>query len=80
MCGAGRSRPPHGSPAWLDLDYAYEKGVRMAEDLQTLIAIQAWVLQCRRLAADMPDLEIARQLLRLADRVERRAREVDAEH
>jgi hypothetical protein len=52
----------------------------MAEDLQTLIAIQDWVLKCRRLAAQMPDPEIARQLLLLADRVERRAREVDAEN
>jgi hypothetical protein len=52
----------------------------MAEDLQTLIAIQDWVLKCRQLAAEMPDPEIARQLLRLADKVEQRARGVDAEN
>jgi hypothetical protein len=52
----------------------------MAEDLQTLIAIQDWVLKCRRLAAETPDPETARQLLELADKIEQRAREVDVEN
>jgi hypothetical protein len=52
----------------------------MAEDLQTLIAIQDWVLKCRRLASETLDPEIARQLLQLANKIEQRAREVDAEN
>jgi hypothetical protein len=52
----------------------------MAEDFPTLIAIQDWVLKCRRLAAETPDPEAARQLLQLADKIEERAREVDAEN
>jgi hypothetical protein len=31
----------------------------MAEDLKTLIAIQDWVLKCRRLASETPDPETA---------------------
>jgi hypothetical protein len=52
----------------------------MAEDLQTLIAIQDWVLRCRRLATETPDPETARQLRELADKIEQRVREVDAEN
>jgi hypothetical protein len=52
----------------------------MPEDLRTLIAIQGWVLNCRRLAAETPDdPETARLLLRLADKIEQRAREADTE-
>jgi len=52
----------------------------MPEDLHTLIAIQRWVLKCRRLAAEtQDDPETARILLKLADRIEQRARETDAE-
>jgi hypothetical protein len=50
----------------------------MAEDLKTLIAIQDWVLKCRRLASETPDPETARQLLQLANKIEQRTREVDA--
>jgi len=50
----------------------------MAEDLKTLIAIQDWILKCRRLASETPDPETARQLLQLADKIEQRARQVDA--
>ena len=50
----------------------------MAEDLKTLIAIQDWVLKCRRLASETSDPETARQLLQLADKIEQRTREVDA--
>lgn len=50
----------------------------MAEDLKTLIAIQDWVLKCRRLASETSDPESARQLFQLADKIEQRAREVDA--
>jgi hypothetical protein len=52
----------------------------MAEDLQTLIAIQDWILKCRRLASEASHQETARQLLQLADKIEQRAREVDAEN
>jgi hypothetical protein len=52
--------------------------VDMAEDLKTLIAIQDWVLKCRRLASETSDPETARQLFQLADKIEQRAREVDA--
>jgi hypothetical protein len=52
----------------------------MAEDLRTLIAIQDWVLRCRRFASEMPDPETARQLFQLADKIEQRAREVDADN
>jgi len=52
----------------------------MAEDLQTLISIQDWVLKCHRLAAETQDPETARLLLELADRIERRAREADTEN
>jgi hypothetical protein len=52
----------------------------MAEDLRTVIAIQDWILQCRRLAANMPDPEIALRLSEIAEKVEKRAREVDAEN
>ena len=52
--------------------------VDMAEDLKTLIAIQDWILKCRRLASETPDPETARQLLQLADKIEQRARQVDA--
>jgi hypothetical protein len=52
----------------------------MAEDLQTLMAIQDWVLKCRRLASEASDPEDARQLFELADKIEQRAREVDAEN
>ena len=50
----------------------------MAEDLKTLIAIQDWVLKCRRLVSETSDPETARQLLQLADKIEQRTREVDA--
>jgi hypothetical protein len=52
----------------------------MAEDLRTLIAIQGWVLKCRRLAAETrDDPETARLLHQLADKIEQRARELDTE-
>jgi hypothetical protein len=37
-------------------------------------------MQCRRLAPEMPDPEFSRQLLRLADNIEKRVPEVDAEN
>jgi hypothetical protein len=51
----------------------------MPEDLRTLIAIQGWVLKCRRLAAEISDPETASVLAQLADKIEQRAREADTE-
>ena len=52
----------------------------MAEDLRTMIAIQGWVLKCRRLAAEIrDDPETAGLLLQLGDKIEQRARKADAE-
>jgi hypothetical protein len=49
----------------------------MGESLQTLIGIQDQVLKCRRLATEIFDRETAKRLRKLADELERRAREVD---
>lgn len=49
----------------------------MAETLQTLIAIQNQIIQCRRFAAEVHDPEASRILYKLADDIERQAREVD---
>jgi hypothetical protein len=51
----------------------------MAETPETLIGIQDQVIKCRRLAAEVSDSETARRLRDLADALEQRARDVDAE-
>jgi hypothetical protein len=62
----------------MDLNRATE--FHMAEVLQTLIAIQDRILKCRRLTSEASDPETARQLFELADKIEQRTREVDAEN
>jgi hypothetical protein len=49
----------------------------MGETSNCLIEIQAEVIACRRLAAELSDPKSARRLYELADEIERRAREVD---
>jgi hypothetical protein len=44
-----------------------------------LIGIQDQIIQCRRLAAEGSDPEAAKRLRDLADGLEQRARDVDAE-
>jgi hypothetical protein len=45
--------------------------------MELLIEIQEQVIQCRRLASQMSDPEIARRFYELADEIEHRAREAD---
>ena len=52
----------------------------MAENLELIISIQGQVIECRKLAATIAHPEMARRLYELADEVERRAREVDAQN
>ena len=51
----------------------------MVENIELLIQIQGQIIQCRRLAAEIGDPETARRLNKLADEIEKRAREVDRE-
>ena len=48
----------------------------MAERLEVLIESQAEIEQCRRLAAEISDPETAKRLLKLANELEQRLREV----
>ena len=49
----------------------------MDETLELLTKIQERIIECRRMAAETPDSELALWLYRLADEVEAEAREVD---
>ena len=50
----------------------------MDDDLKLLIRVQEHVIQCRKLAAEIPDLETSQMLRTFADEIEQRAREIDA--
>lgn len=49
----------------------------MAESLGVLIGIQGQIAQCRRLVSEISDPETVKRLLKLADELEQRSREVD---
>lgn len=51
----------------------------MAETLAYLVKLQGEIAQARRLAAEFFDPETSRLLLRMADELERRGRELDAQ-